>query len=1103
MQNLISKTPQERLSDIKKLGNTPKSITEINKLLLDFPNFVSGWIALGLIYRQSGDHQLALNTFQKAIKIEPRNTKVKLELAAEQLHYGQIKECSQNIQEVLAINPNHEIAFVKQGELNRSQNKRRKALASFQKALDLNPQSFLANFNVAVELRELGALKRAEQHFIQALEYNANHFHTLIHMGILQRKKQRYNLALEYFQKAITIEPTKIEPYLSRLDILCHRKQFKKAKNQINQLLENFPNSISALLKAGVTYRQLGDRKAALNTFQEAIKLAPNNQNIKLELSAEQFYQGQIEECRKNIQEILEINPKQGGAIIRLGELYRKENNRPKALASFQKALDLNPQSFLANFNVAVELRELGDFEAAEQHFIKALEYNKNHFYALIHMGILQRKKQKYNLALEYFQKAITIEPTKIEPHLAKIDVSCDVGRFHEAENRLKVLQQKYPEEYIISIFSGHFARKLGQEEKALEWFCLAQKQAKSKDQKLEAKILKIETLTNLKSLENVANPVETILVEFPDDLRSQMLQGLILEKKLNLIEAAKVYQNVLATNPNHLQVSIKLARVYSQSAQIPASINLLEETYQILGANLNVFIELGSIYQALENWDLASQWYEKAYQKYPYNHQGYSHLANLMFIQGETESAIKLLQKAQAALPYSLPINIRSIDFQIRLGNLGLSHKLLKKALKQFPNNVELLWQLCRVHMQQGDYVIALETLDKISTDNLNWIRQTEQLRANIYFCQYDYQKAEQHFRQAIASVPLATTERNGLATILMLTGRITEARQELKIATEKLNLKTPPGQSLVPLRGHAAMVTNELRINPPLMTKLLATQQKIGAAKIFALGNLLAQEPNYLGTALYLARELRLQGIFEKVRQVLPQTTTNTPIIPRKIVQFWDQPQPPKEIQRICQSWSNLNPEYEYTLFSLKTAVAFIQEHYDQKVLKAFANCDHPATQADFFRLAYLNKMGGFYVDADDLCRQSLDNIVNLNPELVILQEDFACIGNNFLGCIPGQSMIQTAFAQAVDNLSDYCNESPWFKTGPGLITTVVCGGLVPYLTQKDYRTWPRLLVLTQAQLRKIINQHIYLPYKQTTKNWQYNAYHRKIKNPLIHSN
>lgn len=733
----------------------------------------------------------------------------------------------------------------------------------------------------------------------------------------------------------------------------------KKAISQIKELLEEFPDFIPGWLELGLIYRKLGDRESALNSFEIAIKLAPNNQNIKLQLSVEQLYFNQVETCRKNLQEILEINPKNIVAIVKLGELYRQEDQRDTALKLFQKALEINPQNIGAKLNLATELKYL--------------------------------------------------------------------GRLDEA--------------------------------------------------------IKI---------------IDSVIQQFPENLHAKMLKGNIFQAKPDLIAAANLYKSIISHKPKHLNSRLELAKTYSQLGQIETAITLLEETYQLLGSNINIFIQLGSLNRALEKWEIAVQWYQTACQEYPSNYQGYCHLANLMFLQGEIDFATQLIQKAQAKIPDSLPIIIKSIEFPLQLGNFDLSLQKLKKALKRFPENVQLRWQLCRVHMGQGDYTAALDVLDKISTDNQAWIRQTEQLKAESYFYQYDYEHAEEHFKKAILSAPVATAtiERNRLATILMLTGRIEEARQEFKNATKELQLKTSLIKTAIPLKSHPAMVTNELRLNPPLLARLQEVQQEAGEERILAIGSLLMEEPTYLGAALYLARELRAQGIFDNIQKSLSQNSKTLPTIPRRIVQFWDEPEPPQELRRICQSWLNLNPEYQYIRFSLKTAVAFLEEHYDSKVLKAFANCDQPATQADFFRLAYLNKMGGFYADADDLCRQSLDNIVNLNPELVVLQEDFACIGNNFIGCIPGQTMISTAFHKAVNSLSRYCNEGPWFKTGPGLITSVVCSGLLPYLTYDDYQIWPRLLVLSQAQLRKIVNQHMPLAYKRTTKNWRQNAYQRRIK-------
>jgi len=94
----------------------------------------------------------------------------------------------------------------------------------------------------------------------------------------------------------------------------------------------------------------------------------------------------------------------------------------------------------------------------------------------------------------------------------------------------------------------------------------------------------------------------------------------------------------------------------------------------------------------------------------------------------------------------------------------------------------------------------------------------------------------------------------------------------------------------------------------------------------------------------------------------------------------------------------------------------------------------------------------------------------------------------------------MIAAAFNQAVESLIDYCNESPWFKTGPALITSSVCNGLVPYLTTPDYPDLPRIIVLNQSQLRHTVHQHLPLAYKKTNKSWNHDA-KRKIKFAFTH--
>ena len=871
-------------------------------------------------------------------------------------------------------------------------------------------------------------------------------------------------------------------------------KKTSVAIDKLKQLLAEKPKFIIGWIELGLLYRKKGDRTSAIATFEKTIKLAPNNPRLKLELATEQLFFKRIEDSRQNIEAILNKNPQHIQALVILGQLCAQENKPDEAIKLLQKAHQIDPEKIFPSISLAAELQSQKKYEAAEEILQKALTFHPNKFSILMELGELAKKRQQLDVALNYFQTAIDIYPQKIKAYLSKIDILMAMESLEEVANCLEFIEQEFPNDVWILIRSGYLNRKLGQRQKALERFIQAQKQASNQSQYRETQIHIIEELNSLGRLDEAYKLADELIQKFPNNVASRLLKGSLLVKQLDIPAAKKVYEDILSIKPNHPLARLELSKIYSQLGQTETAIATLEETYRLVGSNINLLFQLGLFNQAIEEWDTAREWYQKACQEYPNHPQGYCGLSNLMFLVGEGEAAINLLQEAKVNISRSIPISLQIIDIQIRLRNFEPAHQLINQELNLYPNNIQLKWQQARAYNGQGNYVCALKTLDRISTDNQGWNKTTYQLKADAYFCQYNYSQAEKYLRLAIDDAAIATNERNRLALVLMLTGRIDEARQQLAIATRDLYLKSPPGKTIVPLRSHPAMVINELRINPFLLTKI-QNLSTTGRDKILELGNILAREPTYLGSALMLAKELREQGIFDIIQQQLSDNITPTPTIPKTIVQFWDHPQPPAEVQAICQSWKKHNQGYEYICFSLHSAIGFIIKHYDAKVLQAFLNCDQPATQSDLFRLAYLNKLGGFYADADDRCCQSLDSIINLNPELVIIQEEFACIGNNFIGCIPGQDIINRAFKDAVKNLSSYSNEAPWFKTGPGLLTLAVCNELLPYL-DRDYKLWSRLLVLNQTQLRKIINQHIPLSYKRTEKSWHYDTYQRRIK-------
>ncbi|GEM_PF-707752 len=1078
-----------------------ESKENLEALLAIKPKRLKALIKLGQVYQKQQNLAKAMDCFQKVLETEPNHLNANIYLAIALREAGLFAEAEQQLQTVLQYHPNEYKIMMELGELQEKWQQLEKAISYYQQAADAEPNLLEQNLKIADIFRKQKHFDDAVIHLTKLLEKNPNEYKILVKLGDTEKKRGEREQALNWFNKAreTASNPTQVrDAQLLAIEILRELNRLDEAVDTMEPILQQWPENIKVKAIFGSILQKKLDFSAAIKVYQEIIGLDIRNINGHLKLAKSFKELGQTEEAIAILENARNIFQDDIRLLIPLGELYRKPEDRVKAMEYFQLALSRDPSHLQANLNVAKELQFAGLFAEAEQQLQTALEYHPQNVKILFQLGELEQKRHGLEKAIAYFQQAKDCHLDSLKPSLKIVETLRKFHQLDRAEIQLQQLLEQYPDEYQVIIQFAHLERQRGKRESALNWFRQALATASDPTQEKDARLCAMEELRELGRLDDARQEVESVLEQYPEDIRGRMLLGSIFQEIPDLPAAADLYKSILAMEPKHLNARLQLGKTLSRSGGVTKAIQLLEETYQLLGPNLQLLTQLGQLAMALEDWHTARKWYELAYDKYPFDTQIPAALANLMFLQGEIDEGFALLEESQNRLPHAVAIPLKIAELNLRLGNLELSEQWLKQARNRFPHHFPLLFLLSRVYMQAGDYGAVLELLEEIKSDRATYIQQTEQLRGEIAIHQYDYEKAEGHFRASIASSP-TTHNRNRLAVTLLLKGKINEAFTQLQLATEELGLKTPPGKVPVPLISNLAQRINAFKIAPPLLAQLMAAEEEIGEDRLIALGNIIAQEPSYLGAAIYLARELRHQLIFDKVRQALPGSQSQLPSIPKRIVQYWDEPSPPKEVEKLSQTWRNLNPEYEYIRFSFDGAMAFLKEHYypDPRVLKAFKNCEEPASQADFFRLAYLNKMGGFYADADDLARQSLNPMIALNPELVLLQEDGACMGNNFLGCIPGQMVIRTAFAQAVTNLINYSADGPWLQTGPGLITCKLSSSLLPYLTYTDYHLWPRLLILSQWELRYFITQHIQLPYKRTAKSWSHNAYKRRIGN------
>ena len=227
------------------------------------------------------------------------------------------------------------------------------------------------------------------------------------------------------------------------------------------------------------------------------------------------------------------------------------------------------------------------------------------------------------------------------------------------------------------------------------------------------------------------------------------------------------------------------------------------------------------------------------------------------------------------------------------------------------------------------------------------------------------------------------------------------------------------------------------------------------------------------------------------------------------RLLVQFWDDAKAiPEDVQACLDSWAPLEfAGFDRVLFDDDSARLFIGAHCDNRHLHAFERCHHPAMRADYFRLCFVLRCGGLYVDADDeyqgggieplfgdgrlklqaLCYDTAtDSMVDVAQSLkhVAKAERIFYVNNNPLVAAPGHPVIAAALERSTAQLlkADAANRDVQSLTGPGNLTA----SLVAHAAQllKDGAAWD-FEVLTNWDA--VAKSKWPLAYRADARNWR----------------
>ena len=217
------------------------------------------------------------------------------------------------------MNPKEGNAVILQGEIYREQEKLDEALASFDKATELAPQSPAPYQN----------------------------------RGEIYRQQKKYQKAIEQFNEVLKLQPDFLTTLLHRADAYMADGQLEKSLADLDVVLEKKQDLVNAHRLRAAILANLGRLNDAIEEQEKLSAAVPGKPEHKLRLVIYYLAGNQYSKAITAYSDVLDVQKDNFGILQARGSAYLSIGKHAEAIAILGEPLKLNPQDATLLNNLA------------------------------------------------------------------------------------------------------------------------------------------------------------------------------------------------------------------------------------------------------------------------------------------------------------------------------------------------------------------------------------------------------------------------------------------------------------------------------------------------------------------------------------------------------------------------------------------------------------------------------------------------------------------------------------------------------------------------------------------------------------------------------
>jgi len=375
----------------------------------------------GVELARKGDFTRALEEFQQAAELDPRNPKVHNILGVALSQLGRLTDANEAFNHALALSPNFYPA-----RKNRATN------------------AFLQrNYTFAAsEFKDLARLQPKD-------------FVSPLFLGLLAIEGSNILEAREHLLRARQLAPgdRRVLQALVRVHFMLGERQLAIKTAREVRLSSNATHP--ERFELGVLLAQFEANAEATDIFKDLWNEKPGSYDVGFNLALTQYRSGQPAAALRTVEE-LNSHGAQAPEIWNLqGWIYISIGLQDSAIASFRQALAAEPARVEHYLDLSTALMNAGDWLSAEHVISEGLEKDVDKDRLYVQMGLFYRRNRDLRQAETWYRRAIETNPSNEAAYIALAHILLNGEHDGEALALLEESLERLPASSLLNYVYG------------------------------------------------------------------------------------------------------------------------------------------------------------------------------------------------------------------------------------------------------------------------------------------------------------------------------------------------------------------------------------------------------------------------------------------------------------------------------------------------------------------------------------------------------------------------------------------------------------------------------------------------------------------------